>query len=202
MRSSMLVVLLVLPLVAWADSPVLRDGLGRVVGYYTGNAVKYTAIGGGLIDQVISPTGFTFWVNRKYGRVATFPTPLSQQDMLPVQSGRINFSFALPNCAGDAHIFAPLDNSGIGFVTYSTFPTPGIYYVPKVEYNEGFAFLSYSEGATGVCVNLTNPGTSQGTRLLRNDPDVTGVPNIDFPLPMTVGSLDFQWRTGFESDLS
>lgn len=152
---------------ALADSPVVRDSVGRTIGYYSGTYFTQRAM------FVVSPTGYTFGVGGD-GRVVSYAGPADGSQVNPD-----GFYFESTDCSGQAYT---MDRSFGGFVTRAS---TGLIYVPKGAESALRIVSSRGNAAGGNCVQLQQ--TMDVVPVFQNDPEVTGVPNTDFTPPIVIG---------------
>lgn len=172
----------VIPGMALADSPIVRDAVGRTAGYYAGG----TRAGGFML--IVSPLGYTFALNSG-GRVADFAGPPDGY------AGSPNALFYLSSdCSGQPHLAATHGFSG--FVVRSI---GSLYYAPKGTTAVSRTFQSVM-GTNGCSQPISQPSLS--LEAYPNDESVTGVPDADFAPPIMIAiarDVHEILRDGYES---
>lgn len=164
---------------ALADSPIVRDSVGRVAGYYAG--------GTGPGAMVVSATGYTFALTG-FGRVSEVRGPADGAGF------EVNtLYYASANCAGPAYMQSYNNVSGFVLRSHSE-----LLYAPKgtVAVNRTLQ----SRKTEGFCQGFGN--TVPSLPLLPNDEAVTGVPNVDFVPPIEIviaRDVADVFRNGYEA---
>jgi len=171
----------IIPGTALADSPIVRDSVGRVAGYYVGGTYPAQAM------RVISSTGYSFAVTGA-GRVPDNHGPADGGASTPNQL----FYTAL-NCQGQAYVQS--SNNVSGFVVRSH---GSLLYAPKGEAAVERVFASRKTG--GFCQGDGN--TYPSLPVYPNDEAVTGVPDVDFLPPIQIviaRDVSDVFRNGYEA---
>lgn len=172
---------MVIPGTALADSPIVRDSVGRVAGYYAGGTYPAQAL------RVISSTGYSFAVTGA-GRVPDNHGPADGAGAPPNQ-----LLYLAPNCEGQSYVQSYSNVSG--FVVRSH---GNLLYAPKGEAAVERIFASRK--TEGFCQGFGN--TVPSLPLLPNDEAVTGVPDADFVPPIQIviaRDVSEVLRDGYES---
>lgn len=179
---------------ASAESPVVLDANGNLLGSYVGEAVD---CGFGCPDlslRIVSTTGYVFGRRMTDGSFVfaapTFAYP-----------GPGEVFFESENCTGQGYYSAGVPPTTLtgGFVFQSRLGD--LYYSPKTATSGLHTRGSYAELPLGC---YDDPGNSQvpAIPVLPNNPNVTGVPNTVIPGPLTIGQAVVpraMLRDGFEN---
>lgn len=166
---------------ALADSPIVRDSVGRVAGYYAGGTYPATAM------RVISATGYSFAVTGA-GRVPDNHGPADG-----ASPGTNQLYYLVPNCEGQPYVLSY--NNVSGFVIRSH---GSLMYAPKGEAAVERVFASRKTG--GFCQGDGN--TYPSSPAYPNDEAVTGVPDVDFVPPIQIviaRDVSDVFRNGYEA---
>ena len=191
-----------------AQAVQVRDATGTLVGLYLGPAGYDTNSGlpvaEGSAFRVISATGYTFSIGSGSGVVlrggAAHPGFGSDRRLRP------DVYYESVNCTGPG--YGTFENNIdlslqiTGGVVFRVLQGP-LYYMPKAAISELRTFRSSGLPAPGAC--STGTFTERGIPALPNDPGVTGVSDVQFVAPLTLGLVDSPWlllRDSFESQAS
>lgn len=155
----------IIPGTALADSPIVRDSVGRVAGYYVGGTYPAQAM------RVISSTGYSFAVTGA-GRVPDNHGPADG-----ASPGANHLYYVAPNCEGQAYVQSYTNVSG--FVIRSN---GSLLYAPKGEV--AVERLAVSRKVEGSCYGPSSPIPM--LPVYPNDEAVTGVPDVDFVPPISI----------------
>lgn len=171
----------VIPGTALADSPIVRDSVGRVAGYYAGGTTPQPSM------LVVSSTGYTFALTGA-GRVSEIHGPADGAG-----PGVNTLYYASANCVGAAYVQSYSNVSGFVFRSHSE-----LLYAPKgvVAVNRTLQ----SRKNDGFCQGFGN--TIPSLPVLPNDETVTGVPDVDFVPPIEIviaRDVSDVFRNGYEA---
>jgi hypothetical protein len=194
---------------AGAQAVQIRDATGALVGLYGGPAGYDAAPGlpsaSGSAFRVISSTGYAFSIGTGSGVV------LYGREAHPAYGGGINgqiatsLSYLTVDCSGPAYlVIAPagLTDQITGGVAFRVAQGP-IFYTPKSAIAGARTIRSSGLPVVGQC-SADTPTERMTLPAFPNDPATTGVSNVPFVPPLTLGLADTPWlllRDSFESQV-
>ncbi len=176
--------------IASAQSAVVRDSNGTLVGAYIG--VSFTGTDTGEGWAVLTPKGYAAVLDEVTGGFGS--APYAGHTNRPLN----NIRFALADCQGEARVTvetgaptAPI----IGGFVFRNFAAS--WYSPKGEVSALTAFAS-SIDDNGMCSN--GAGSARSIRVLPNDANVTGMPSTGYVGPLLLGFFsDAMFADSFET---